>query len=237
VVALKKIKDKRVSEYVATSAGDLPLEIYLSMSLHHKNIIATSGFVRDGKSWCMVMEHCPGYLDLTALIQLNSSLSHLTARKIFIQTYRALTYCFRQNIVHRDVKTDNILVHWSTHDVKLIDFGVSTFIKANTPVNEKRGTDIFMPPEFFMKASYDPLRGTVWALGCLLYCMLFGEVPFITVDEVLNKKLDLPDPSPASDPAAAYCSDLLERCLEKNEHERVTYRNISYHPWITRRNR
>lgn len=231
-VALKKIKEKRVREYVSTPVGDLPLEVYIAMSMNHHNIIKTTGFLKSGKSWCMVMEHCVGYMDLTSYIHLNNCLSQPTARKVFIQTYRALTYCFRQNVVHRDVKTDNILIHWSTHHVKLIDFGVSSFVKANTKVNEDKGTDIFMPPEFYMRRSYDPLRGTVWALGCLLYCVIFGEVPFADIQEVLTKDLQFPFPLPKGDPATKLCLDLIERCLERNENERVTYKNISYHPWV-----
>ena len=231
-VAVKKIKKRKVREYVTTPVGDLPLEIYIAMSMSHPNIIKTSGFLKSGGSWCMVMEHCVGYLDLTSYVHFNNNLSQITARKIFIQTYKALTYCFRQNVVHKDIKTDNILVHWSTHHVKLIDFGVSSFVTANTQVNEDKGTDIFMPPEFFIRRSYDPLCGTVWALGCLLYCMLYGEVPFVNVEEVLNKQLTFPKLS--GDLNSQYCLDLLERCLDKNENDRVTYKNISYHPWIAR---
>eukprot|EP00116_Pleurobrachia_bachei_P008845 sb/3469107/ len=230
------MKQGKVKEYVNTQTGAIPLEIYISMSLDHKNIVRACGFLKSKGSWCLVMEHLPGYIDLTSYIQLNSYLSHHTSRTIFIQTYRALTYCFRRGIAHRDIKTDNLLVHWETNDVKLIDFGASTFIRSDqSQIRDHRGTDIFIPPEFFTTGTYDPLRGTVWALGCLLYCMVYGEVPFLNPDEVVYKILDdMAIPSPSREPGAHYCMDLIDRCLEKREEERITYREISHHPWITR---
>ena len=233
-VALKKIKSKRIKEFVNMPDGEVPLEIYIAMMLSHPNIIRTSGFFMSGKSWCLVMDHCVGYMDLTSFIQMNGTISHQTARKIFIQAYKALTHCFKHNIVHRDVKTDNILVHWSTHDVKLIDFGVSTFVKPNTIIDDSRGTDIYLPTEFFTKHSYDPLRGTVWALGCLLHCMIYGEVPFCNASEVVSLTPHFRDIGPVGELTGQYCVDLLQRMLEKCEDERVTYRNISNHPWISR---
>ena len=234
-VAVKKIKKRQIREYVNASVGEvLPLEIYMSLSLSHPNIIHTCGYLQSGNSWCLEMEHCEGYMDLTSFIQLNSSLSHQTSRKILLQTYRALTFCFRQNIAHRDVKTDNILVHWSTHQVKLIDFGVSCYVSPNSQITDNRGTDFFMPPEFFSRYRYDPLRGTVWALGCLLYCMLFGEVPFLSVGEIVHKAADIPEVNPSTaSPSARACLHLLERSLEKDEEGRISYRDISMHPWLT----
>lgn len=234
-VALKKIKKNKIRDFVQSPVGDVPLEIYIAMMLSHPNIIRTSGFLKSGKSWCLVMDHCVGYMDLTSFIQMNKSISEQTARKIFIQTYKALTHCFKQNVVHRDVKADNILVHWSTHDVKLIDFGVSTFVHADTLIEDSRGTDIFMPPEFFLTHQYNPLRGTVWAMGCLLYCMVYGEVPFCNVHEVVTMTPTFRDiTSSRGDISGQYCVDLLQRMLEPCEEERVTYKNISYHPWVTR---
>ena len=231
-VAIKKVKKSKISEYVPTGSGDIPLEIFISLSLDHPNIVQTLGYCETKRHWFTIMEHCNGYMDLTTFLDLQgSNLTQKSCRKIFLQTYRALTHCFRMNVAHRDVKTDNVLVHWETAHVKLIDFGISTFFRCDTPIDEKRGTDIFLPPELYLHHTYDPLEGTVWALGCLLFCLLYGEVPFENIKEVVKKDPFLEH----SDNYILPVYDLLRACLQKETKQRITYRDISCHSWITKK--
>ena len=82
------------------------------------------------------------------------------------------------NIVHRDLKLDNILVEESTRMVKLIDFGFSVVVGNGTPLKIFCGTPSYMAPEIVRKHEYDGKPVDIWALGVLLFVLLTGSFPF-----------------------------------------------------------
>jgi serine/threonine protein kinase len=71
-------------------------------------------------------------------------------------------------------------------------------------------------------------QADVWALGCCLYILLTGVVPFPNANQAINSNYIYP-PKPISD----YCFDLLNRMLEKCPNKRATLKEILQHPWIT----
>jgi MAP/microtubule affinity-regulating kinase len=104
----------------------------------------------------------------------------LTARRIFRQVVEATYYLHTDvNVVHRDIKLDNILLEEGTRMVKLIDFGFSVLV--TDPRQRLKvfcGTPSYMAPEITRKSDYEGAPVDMWAIGVLLYVMLTGAFPF-----------------------------------------------------------
>ena len=99
------------------------------------------------------------------------------AKKIFYQIVEAIQYCHAQNIVHRDIKLENIILD-DKLNVKIIDFGFSIIIPKNKKLNVFCGTPSYMAPEILSKEFYSGFLADVWALGIVLFIMLCGNFPF-----------------------------------------------------------
>lgn len=99
-------------------------------------------------------------------------------RKLFKQIAEGIEYLHSQNIAHRDIKLDNILIEEKTNMVKIIDFGFSCMCSSIQKLKIFCGTPSYMAPEITMKKEYDGKTVDMWALGVLLYVMLTGVFPF-----------------------------------------------------------
>ena len=88
-----------------------------------------------------------------------------------------MNYCHSKNIVHRDLKLENILIDES-RNIKLIDFGFSIITPYDKKLSIFCGTPSYMAPELVEKKEYFGPPVDVWALGIILYVMVCGIFPF-----------------------------------------------------------
>ena len=98
-------------------------------------------------------------------------------RFIFKQVCQAVNYCHSKNIVHRDIKMENILID-EQRQIKLIDFGFSVQISLDNKLNIYCGTPSYMAPEIHSRKDYYGPPVDVWALGVMLFAMSCGRFPF-----------------------------------------------------------
>jgi len=89
--------------------------------------------------------------------------------------FQAINHCHAQNIVHRDIKPDNIMIT-STNTVRLIDFGLSKASRSNKQLTTVAGTPYYMAPEV-LDGAYGK-GADLWSLGVLLYTLVCGYLPF-----------------------------------------------------------
>jgi serine/threonine protein kinase len=176
-------------------------EINLLQKLDHPNIVKFYESIDTNKTINLVMEHVKGksmYSYLKA--QKYRRVDEREAKSIFRQLVEAVAYLHKQNIAHRDLKPDNILIEDSgaaqsglgsfggfvssaEHRVKLIDFGFSIGVSVDKKLRTFCGTPSFMAPEIVSKKDYCGKQADVWALGVILYSMLFGRTPFRAENE------------------------------------------------------
>ena len=129
----------------------------------------------------------------------------------------------RAKIVHRDIKDENIILD-GQGVVKLIDFGSASYLK-NGPFDVFVGTIDYAAPEVLAGASYDGPAQDVWAMGILLYTILYKENPFYSIDEIMDHDLRVPYLiSEAS-------IDLVRRMLNREVDKRPTITEIVRHEW------
>lgn len=150
------------------------------------------------------------------------------AKIIFRQIVDAMREMHSQNIAHRDMKLENILIDYQTRKVKIIDFGYSVRIEPNQKQLISCGTPSYMAPEIVKKSPYD-LSVDVWACGVILFKLLTGVFPFRGNSEKdLNKKIVT---GKLEYPSFVNCGakNLINLMLRLDPRDRITIQDVSTH--------
>ena len=209
----------------------LPNEIVLWENLNHPNILSlVSVYFSDELSlWYLVMEYYPGFVDLFSHIEYQEVIDDREAANIIRQLVNAVYYLTLQNIDHRDLKDENILYNPTTQQIKLIDFGSSAELTSE-PYRMFRGTDTFIPPEYWEAGCYYPFHASVWAIGCIAYGLLYGDSPFQTRDDVMRfLHLDCWEPASVD---RTLRLNFLRDCLNGDCETRILLSDLIHHPWL-----
>lgn len=90
------------------------------------------------------------------------------------------------NIVHRDIKAENILINEAKDELKLIDFGFSRIFEEGKMMKTACGSPNYSAPEILAKQSYDPIKADIWSAGIVLYLMLCGKKLLILKERFLT---------------------------------------------------
>lgn len=111
-------------------------------------------------------------------------------KSIIRQIVSGLNYIHSNDIVHRDIKLDNILIDPATQQIKLIDFGFSTYSKSDQKLPYTCGTPHYISPELVSKRDYYGKPADMWAFGVVMFALLTGKMPFTAnFEEDLNRKI------------------------------------------------
>jgi eukaryotic-like serine/threonine-protein kinase len=180
-VAIKVLRKEAAAD--ESSAQRFIVEAKAASKIGHQHIVDITDFgVLPAGNAYFVMEHFAGPT-LGKLIHDLRTLPPTRAIGIAIQTARGLHAAHMQSIIHRDLKPENIFVlerDGQTDFVKIVDFGIAKDVKAGkrlTAVGMVLGTPEYMSPEQATGQETDH-RVDQYALGCILYEMLTGDVPF-----------------------------------------------------------
>lgn len=149
------------------------------------------------------------------------------ALKVFIQLADALHYLHNNNIIHRDLKAENVLVEGGGQ-VRLLDFGLACFHKIASKANRITspgmvlGTPYAMAPEQIVGEGAD-IRSDIYSLGVMLYQIFCQRLPYEAADPmaVLYQILNAPVPAFRPEiPAPDGLGELVEQLLSKEPHQR-----------------
>ena len=157
---------------------NLENELRILKLLDHKNIIRLFDHIQGEHMEFLVMENGPELmLNDFAKNYHHQKIVEYEAKIIFNHVLEAVAYLHDIDIIHRDLKMQNILINESM-EVKLIDFGFAHFYNKKKKLSVFCGTPSYMAPELACRIPYDGKASDVWSLGVLLYIMLTGEFPF-----------------------------------------------------------
>ncbi|CAM8916427.1 unnamed protein product [Rhodiola kirilowii] len=216
-----------------TAMTDVLREVFIMKTLRHPNIVNLVEVIDDQSSdkFYMVLEYveskwvCEG-------IGPECSLDETTARKCMRDMVSGLMYLHAHNIVHGDIKPDNLLVS-STGTVKIGDFSVSqVFEDDRDELRRSPGTPVFTAPECCLGLTYHGKAADIWAVGVTLYCMIMGQYPFLgdslqdTYDKIVS------DPLVLRDNLDIPLRNLIEGLLCKDPNKRLTLKDVAEHPWV-----
>lgn len=209
-------------------------EIKLLERMQHDHVIRLHEAFDSQKQVFLIMENVSGG-SLHSLLKskVNRQLKDSEAKHLFGQIASAIKYWHSKNITHRDIKLENILLDDSKTNVKLIDFGFSTWIPNEKKIKIFWGTPSYMAPEIVSKKEFWGPPADIWALGVLLYALLCGKFPFKgNSDNDLYWKInsgeyEIPD-------HVQYAARLLlEKMIVVNPEERITASEILKDPWLS----
>ncbi|CAH2057715.1 unnamed protein product [Thlaspi arvense] len=221
----------------AIAIEDVRREVKLLKSLSgHKHLIRYYDACEDANNVYIVMELCDGGELLDRILARGGKYPEDDAKAIVVQILNVVSFCHLQGVVHRDLKPENFLFTSSREDsdLKLIDFGLSDFIRPDERLNDIVGSAYYVAPEVLHR-SYS-LEADIWSIGVITYILLCGSRPFWARTEsgifrtVLRTEPhydDLPWPSVSSEG-----KEFVKRLLNKDYRKRMSAVQALTHPWL-----
>src|SRR6266508_3050098 len=152
-------------------------EAQSAASLSHPNIVSVFDTGSEGDTWFIVMEYVDGRT-LKDIIRAEGALYWARAAGVAADVAGALAVAHARGIVHRDVKPGNVMLT-TEGKVKVMDFGIAraTAVPSITQTSAVVGTAQYIAPEQAQGREADA-RSDLYSLGCCLYEMVTGQVPF-----------------------------------------------------------
>lgn len=210
-------------------------EVFYHKQLRHKNIVKLYEVIKTETHLWLVMEYCEGN-ELFYHIYEKRRLGYDEAQRVFAQIVLGLAHVHKLNLSHRDLKLENILLADKRKTVvKLTDFG---FVREYDPrlrtlLSTVCGTTVYMAPELLKNDKYSGFAADIWALGVILYTMMYGVMPF-DEDDDLRTKFKIVHDEPEYRPGVANDVVLLiQRMLCKDPRQRATLAEIQSSSFLT----
>ncbi|OAF66023.1 NimA-related protein kinase 6 [Intoshia linei] len=222
---------KKNSDRVKKSAL---FESKLLRNLKHPNIVSYRQTFCSNSSICIVMSYCEeGDLYHKLKNRNGVLLSENKIIDIFIQITMAVQHLHRNNIIHRDLKTQNIFLT-KNEIVKVGDFGIAKFLDQADMTQTLIGTPYYMSPELISHKPYN-FKCDIWALGCVLYELASLKHAFDSkVIQKLMKQIINTQIPPVPSRYSKSFSSLVELLLNRKPESRPTTDRILQFSFIRR---
>ncbi|XP_017291764.1 MAP/microtubule affinity-regulating kinase 4 isoform X1 [Kryptolebias marmoratus] len=223
-----KIIDK--TQLNPTSLQKLFREVRIMKTLNHPNIVQLFEVIETEKTLYLVMEYASGGEVFDYLVA-HGRMKEKEARAKFRQIVSAVHYCHQKNIVHRDLKAENLLLD-ADSNIKIADFGFSNEFTEGSKLDTFCGSPPYAAPELFQGKKYDGPEVDIWSLGVILYTLVSGSLPFDGQnlkelrERVLRGKYRVPFYMSTD------CEGILRRFLVLNPTKRCSLEQIMKDKWI-----
>uniref|UniRef100_A0A3B5B2W6 non-specific serine/threonine protein kinase n=1 Tax=Stegastes partitus TaxID=144197 RepID=A0A3B5B2W6_9TELE len=195
-------------------------EVRIMKTLNHPNI---------GEEQTKLVFFLPG--EVFDYLVAHGRMKEKEARAKFRQIVSAVHYCHQKNIVHRDLKAENLLLD-ADSNIKIADFGFSNEFTAGSKLDTFCGSPPYAAPELFQGKKYDGPEVDIWSLGVILYTLVSGSLPFDGQnlkelrERVLRGKYRVPFYMSTD------CEGILRRFLVLNPAKRCSLEQIMKDKWI-----
>lgn len=179
--AMKTIKKETNPMVQVKNNNKILNEVNIMRQMSHFHVLKMMDFYETPERVIIIMELMEGGDLLHRITKYDPNRKYLTeddARFFFLQACRALKYLHDTYVTHRDIKPDNILLSSNSPDavLKICDFGLSKVV-AMESMKTICGTQLYVAPEVLFGGKYTN-KVDIWSMGCMLYAMLSGSVPF-----------------------------------------------------------
>ncbi|XP_034528812.1 myosin light chain kinase, smooth muscle isoform X2 [Notolabrus celidotus] len=231
VCAGKFYKGRRAKEREAARK-----EIELMNYLHHPKLVQCLAAYDHKPEMVMVMEFIAGGELFERIVDDNFEHTEPASVRYMQQILEGIAYMHQQNIIHLDLKPENIVcVDTTGTSIKIIDFGLASRIDGNTPLKVMHGTPEFVAPEVI---NYEPVGPAtdMWSIGVICYILLSGESPFqgnsdaetLALVTAAQWEFDEESFDEITDEAKNFISSLLNKAARR----RMACEEALAHPWM-----
>ncbi|KAJ3410338.1 Protein kinase [Chytridiales sp. JEL 0842] len=207
-------------------------EILIMRESRHPNIVNfLDSFLVERELW-VVMEYMEGG-KLTDILD-QGTLSEEQMSAVVVETVKGLEFLHSRGIIHRDIKSDNILLN-ARGQIKIADFGFCA--KLNDDKRKRAtlvGTPYWMAPEVVKQKDYGP-KVDVWSLGIMCIEMIEGEPPYLDEEPLKALYLIATNGTPKlkkPEVLGRECLNFLGRCLEVDVGKRAGCGELLEHPFL-----
>ncbi len=221
-VAVKKLHMRNLKLDVIEAFSK---EASLMIQLQHPNVLAFQGVVTDASSLCIVTEFCPRGSLGDLLLDARQRMDARLRLSVLLQLAQGVAYLHRLNILHRDLKSDNVLLmaDWTA---KVADFGLTRFVNAKKMTQV--GTPMWMAPEIIQGTLYTD-KADVYAFGIIVWEVMTREEPYINKEplqilvEVVNQNLR---PTIAARYEGHPLVPVMQDCWQRDAAKRPTFSQL-----------
>lgn len=243
----KLLDDPRVRSSIEREVGVLKF-------IDHTNIVHLEATMETEHMMCIVLEYVEGG-ELFDFVQKmhqqlrtteNCKVDEKKVKKIFLQLLHAVKWLHEHNIVHRDLKLENILIQKKKDSddeiLKITDFGLARVVDPESPLLTTRcGSEEYAAPELIQqsKEGYDGRKTDTWALGVILYSLLVGYLPFRydprkheRVSQLFYRILGAEVKWPADIQISQEAKDVVKSILQRNPNKRIPIDEVEDLPWF-----
>ena len=225
---------QRKKEYEKEVARDKRTirEAALGKILYHPFICRLYEMYSMSNHYYMLFEYVSGGQMLDYIVA-HGSLKESQARKFCRGIGSALEYCHSNNIVHRDLKIENIMIN-NAGEIKIIDFGLSNLYTHDHLLKTYCGSLYFAAPELLSAHPYRGPEVDIWSFGVVLFVLVCGRVPFddksvSNLHEKIKKgHIDYPEH------LSPDCISLMKRMLVVDVTKRASIQDVLNHRWINK---
>uniref|UniRef100_A0A8C7T938 non-specific serine/threonine protein kinase n=1 Tax=Oncorhynchus mykiss TaxID=8022 RepID=A0A8C7T938_ONCMY len=223
-----KIIDK--SQLDAVNLEKIYREVQIMKMLDHPHIIKLYQVMETKNMLYLVTEYAKNG-EIFDYLAKHGRLSELEARRKFWQILSAVEYCHNRNIVHRDLKAENLLLDGHMN-IKIADFGFGNFFQPGEPLATWCGSPPYAAPEVFEGQQYEGPQLDIWSMGVVLYVLVCGALPFdgptlpVLRQRVLEGRFRIPYFMTED------CEHLIRRMLVLDPSKRLSVAQIKEHKWM-----
>ncbi|XP_043957725.1 myosin light chain kinase, smooth muscle-like [Gambusia affinis] len=211
-------------------------EIQVMNKLHHPKIVQCQAAYETRSELAMVMEYVAGGELFERIVDENFEHTELTSARYVQQILEGMQYVHKQNIIHLDLKPENIVcVDTSGTQIKIIDFGLARELEKGKPLMVMHGTPEFVAPEVI---NYEPvgLETDMWSIGVICFILLSGESPFQGNNDAETFALVTAasfefDPESFED-ISDEAKDFISSLLKKDQRSRLSCTEALAHSWM-----
>lgn len=215
-------------------------EVLLLQLLDHPNILKLYELYEDKHYFYQISEALNGgYLLEDVKIQGKRNISEQLAANIMQQVMKALAYCHSRGIVHRNLRTESILLQSAPQEgcvhVLLTGFGSASLLSVKDKLALKIGSAVYFAPETLL---YEPSeKADVWSCGVILHMLLCGNPPFSgatdsTVLEQIASEQQVTFPQALWAGVSSAAINLLRGMLTKHPSARLSLAECLKHSWL-----
>ena len=236
-VAMKQIKKSSAN---LLSDGEITDEIEILKNLDHPDIVRIIESFNTKNSYILITEYCEGG---ELFDQVKNQLSETQIAVIFKQVLSGLAYLHSNNIVHRDLKLENILIHEiekskqtgeDLFNIKIIDFGTARIFDKSKNPQSIVGSSYYIAPEV-LRQKYNK-ECDLWSVGVILYMFIVGHAPFDGCDDdeiTTNIQRGVYRKNDRRwIKASKEVKDLIQKLLTYRPSQRLTAIQALNHPWF-----